>query len=407
MNDGQAKALCLDLMKTDSEDGVVVLLRDAGFWDMQAYWRYYGDYENNYNTAGNQQARPDPALVEKLINSVDARLMKECLARGIDPAGNAAPASIREAVATFFEDGATADKPYAGQIKYWANEKRTQVARGITLAATGAKPPGKPCFSIADSGEGQTPEKMPDSLLSLNKSNKLRIPFVQGKFNMGGTGVLKFCGKRNLQLVVTRRSPAILRGRFDHPSDAQWGFTVVRREDPGDGRRSSVYTYLAPVGVLEKRTLPGQGGILRFTADAMPIFPDGRNPYGLEAEWGTLIKLYDYAAQGFKSHILMKDGLLGRLDLLLPEVALPVRLHECRAYSGHLGSFENTLNGLGVRLEDDRSNNLEEGFPSSCPLGAGSQEMTATIYAFKKGRAETYRKHEVSFLLSMARPTGT
>ncbi len=211
---------------------------------------------------------------------------------------------------------------------------------------------------------------------------------------MGGTGVLKFCGKRNLQLVVTRRSPAILRGRFDHPSDAQWGFTVVRREDPGDGRRSSVYTYLAPVGVLEKRTLPGQGGILRFTADAMPIFPDGQNPYGLEAEWGTLIKLYDYAAQGFKSHILMKDGLLGRLDLLLPEVALPVRLHECRAYSGHLGSFENTLNGLGVRLEDDRSNNLEEGFPSSCPLGAGSQEMTATIYAFKKGRAETYRKHE-------------
>lgn len=176
MNDGQAKALCLDLMKTDSEDGVVVLLRDAGFWDMQAYWRYYGDYENNYNTAGNQQARPDPALVEKLIKSVDARLMKECLARGIDPAGNAAPASIREAVATFFEDGATADKPYAGQIKYWANEKRTQVARGITLAATGAKPPGKPCFSIADSGEGQTPEKMPDSLLSLNKSNNSASP---------------------------------------------------------------------------------------------------------------------------------------------------------------------------------------------------------------------------------------
>ena len=235
---------------------------------------------------------------------------------------------------------------------------------------------------------------MPDSLLSLNKSNKLRIPFVQGKFNMGGTGVLKFCGRRNLQLVVTRRSPAILRGHFDHPSDAQWGFTVVRREDPGDGRRSSVYTYLAPVGVLEKRRLPGQGGIFRFTADAMPIFPDGRNPYGLEAEWGTLIKLYDYAAQGFKSHILMKDGLLSRLDLLLPEVALPVRLHECRAYGGHLGSFENTLNGLGVRLEDDRSNNLEEGFPSSCPLGASSQEMTATIYAFKKGRAETYRKHE-------------
>jgi hypothetical protein len=80
----------------------------------------------------------------------------------------------------------------------------------------------------------------------------------------------------------------------------------------------------------------------------------------------------------------------------LPDVALPIRLHECRDYRGHEGSFQTTLTGLGVRLEDDRGKNLnlEGGFPSSCPLSAAGQEMTATIYAFKKGRAETYRKHE-------------
>jgi hypothetical protein len=312
----------------------------------------------------------------------------------MDPAGNAAPQSIRAAVAAYFEDAATADKPHGGQMKYWSLEKRTRIARGITLAATGSKPPGKPCFSIADAGEGQTPEKMPDTLLSLDKSNKLRIPFVQGKFNMGGTGVLKFCGRRNLQLIVSRRNPAILRGRFDHPSDNQWGFTVVRREDPGDGRRSSVYTYLAPLGVLESKALPGHGGVLRFASDTTPIFPDATNPYGQDAEWGTLIKLYEYAATGFKSNILMRDGLLSRMDLLLPDVALPLRMHECRPYAGHEGSFQTTLTGLGVRLEDDRGDNLEEGFPSSCPLSAAGQEMTATIYAFKKGRAQTYRKNE-------------
>jgi hypothetical protein len=394
MNDAQAKELCLALMRADTEDEVVRLLSEAGYWDMQAYWRYYGDRETNFNSAGNQQAKPDSALVEKIINAVDARLLNECLVKGIDPAGNAAPQSIREAVAVFFEEAATVGKPHAGQMKYWSEDKRTQVARGITLAATGSKPPGKPCFSIADAGEGQTPEKMPDTLLSLDKSNKLRIPFVQGKFNMGGTGVLKFCGRRNLQLIVTRRNPAILRGRLDHPSDSQWGFTVVRREDPGDGRRSSVYTYLAPVGVLEKKTPPGLGGVLRFSSDTLPIFPEGQQPYGREAEWGTLIKLYEYEATGFKSNILMKDGLLSRMDLLLPDVALPVRLHECRDYRGHEGSFQTTLTGLGVRLEFDRGENLEEGFPSSCPLSAAGQEMTATIYAFKKGRAETYRKHE-------------
>src|SRR4029077_18898371 len=93
-------------------------------------------------------------------------------------------------------------------------------------------------------------------------------------------------------------------------------------------------------------------------------------------------------------HILMKDGLLSRVDLLLPDVALPIRFHECRDYSGHTGSFETTLTGLSVRLEDDRGNNLEDGFPSSCPLSAEGESMTATIYAFKKGKAETYRKAE-------------
>jgi hypothetical protein len=395
MNDAQAKELCLALMRADSEDEVVRILTEAGYWDEQAYWRYYGDRETNFNSAGNQQAKPDSALIEKIINSVDARLMNECLVRGIDPAGNAAPQSIRAAVAAYFEEAATADKPHAGQMKYWSPDKRTQVARGITLAATGSKPPGKPCFSIADAGEGQTPEKMPDTLLSLDKSNKLRIPFVQGKFNMGGTGVLKFCGRRNLQLIVSRRNPAILRGRFDHPSDDQWGFTVVRREDPGDGRRSSVYTYLAPLGVLESKALPGHGGVLRFSSATMPIFPEGTNPYGREAEWGTLIKLYEYDAVGFRSNIVFSTpSLLSRMDLLLPDVALPIRLHECRDYRGHEGSFQTTLTGLGVRLEDDRAQNLEEGFPASCPLSAAGQEMTATIYAFKKGKAETYRKNE-------------
>lgn len=395
MTDAEAKDLCLSLMRADTEGEVVRILTDAEFWDIEAYWRYYGDRETNFNSAGNQQAKPDSALIEKIVNSVDARLMNECLIRGIDPAGNAAPQSIREAVAMFFEEPTKVRKPHAGQIKYWSADKRTQVARGITLAATGAKPPGKPCFSIADAGEGQTPEKFPDTLLSLDKSNKLRIPFVQGKFNMGGTGVLKFCGRRNLQLIVSRRNPAILHGRLDHPSDSQWGFTIVRREDPGDGRRSSVYTYLAPLGLLENKALPGHGGVLRFSSDKMPIFPEGTNPYAHEAEWGTLIKLYEYDAAGFRSNIVFSTpSLLSRMDLLLPDVALPIRLHECRDYRGHEGSFQTTLTGLSVRLEDDRANNLELGFPTSCPLSAAGQQMMATIYAFKRGRAETYRKNE-------------
>ncbi len=304
-------------------------------------------------------------------------------------------------MALFFENSSNPSSSSAGLISEWSDKKRTEVARGITLAATGYMPrDGNPCFTISDSGEGQTPERMPITLLSLDRSNKLRIPFVQGKFNMGGTGVLQFCGRHNLQLIVSKRNPEIVR-RFgtEHESDADWGFTIVRRENPDGRRRNSAYTYLAPVNA---ERAPGKGGVMRFRAERLPIFPEGREPYSRESEWGTLVKLYEYATSGYKTNILMKDGLLRRVDLLLPEVALPMRFHECRTgYKGHAGSPETTVTGLGVRLNDDKAENLEVGFPSSCPISAGGEHMVATVYAFKKGRADTYRKNEgIIFVLN-------
>jgi hypothetical protein len=394
MANDEAYKLCMSLMKADTEDAVIDLLKGAGLWDEGVAWRFFGDQENNFSTIGNQQSRSDAALIEKLVNSVDARLMNECMVRGVDPESGRAPKSIREAVAEFFEDPRRAKSDTAGRISHWSDPKRTDVARGITFAATGFTPrEGRPCFTISDCGEGQTPERMPETLLSLTKSNKLRIPFVQGKFNMGGTGVLKFCGRHHLQLILSRRNPQILNGQLCHPTDMDWGFTVVRREDPKDGRLSSEYAYLAPI---DANAHPGHSGVLRFSAESMPIFPEGRNAYAKASSYGTLIKLYEYTASGYSNtHILRRDGLLARIDLLLPDPALPIRLHECRAaFRGHEGSFETTLTGLHVRLEDGKGENLEEGFPASCPIGVDGETMTATIYAFKKGRADTYRKNE-------------
>lgn len=394
MTNTEAHDLCLALMKADTEDVVIELLKGVGLWDNSAAWRFFGDQENNFSTIGNQQSRSDAALIEKLVNSVDARLMNECMVRGVDTESARAPKSIRDAVAEFFEEPRHAKSDTAGRISHWSDSKRTEVARGITLAATGYTPrEGRPCFTISDCGEGQTPERMPETLLSLTKSNKLRIPFVQGKFNMGGTGVLKFCGRHHLQLILSRRNPKILNGKLVHPTDMDWGFTVVRREDPKDGRLSSEYTYLAP---LEAEARPGHGRVLRFSVESMPISPEGRNAYAKSSGHGTLIKLYEYTASGYSNtHILRRDGLLARIDLLLPDPALPIRLHECRpAFRGHEGSFDTTLTGLHVRLEDGKGENLEDGFPASCPISVDGEAMTATIYAFKKGRADTYRKNE-------------
>jgi hypothetical protein len=388
MTDSDAKHLCLTLLRAETDSDVVAVLRDAALWEADDCWRFYGDQEGNFSTIGSQQASAEAAIVEKIVNSVDARLIDECRRAGIDPEGPDAPSSLREAVARFFDDVGTS--PGAGIVSEWPNTKRTEVAKGITVCATGNLPEsGYPSISVADVGEGQTPLMLPDTILSLpNRSNKLRIPFVQGRFNMGGTGALRFCGENNLQLVISKRDPALLDNRSD-VTDSLWSFTVVRRESK-PAVRNSFYTYLAPVGASEA---PRRGRLLTFAAATMPLLPEGNEALARECSWGTFLKLYEYKLQN-KSHIFRKGGLLRRLDVLLPGVALPVRLYECRDYGGKKGSFATNLSGIAVRLEDDRDNSLEEGFPDTFAMRVAGEPLSGTLYAFKKGAAEQYVQNE-------------
>lgn len=382
--------LCLQLLQADSGTDVIKILKAAGYWDNPMDWRFYGDNENNFSTIGNQQSRSDAALVEKLVNAVDARLMNECMIHGIDPEGPNAPQTIRDAVARFFDETVATPSSVAGLIQEWPNKKRTDISRGITLAATGTR--SAPSLSIFDCGEGQTPSSFPTTILSLNKSNKLRIPFVQGKFNMGGTGALKFCGKHHLQLIISRRNPKLNSTPHLTDRDGEWGFTLIRREAPQDGARSSMYTYLAPVDVRKGR----DGAILSFESADLPIRPRGNNAYTESASWGTLIKLYEYQLPpSERSHILRRDGLLSKTNLLLPEVGLPMRFHECRDFGGaEERSFENSVTGLRVRLDENRGGNLEPEFPVSTGFRTNGEDFIATIYAFKTGAAASYRRNE-------------
>src|SRR5262249_43195529 len=93
MKSEEAKKLCLDLIHADDEEAVVQILKGRGLWDDPRHWRFYGDDELNWNRAGNQQARSDFAVNEKLVNTIDSRLMLECMLEGIDPESKDAPQS--------------------------------------------------------------------------------------------------------------------------------------------------------------------------------------------------------------------------------------------------------------------------------------------------------------------------
>ena len=74
-----AKALCMDLLRSETEDEVIAVLKREKLWDNRSVWRPYGDIPNNRGVVGNQQSSPVAAIVEKLVNSIDAVLIGECL----------------------------------------------------------------------------------------------------------------------------------------------------------------------------------------------------------------------------------------------------------------------------------------------------------------------------------------
>jgi len=400
VTNAEIKKFALALLHADSEDEIISILEAASYWDNPSVWRLYGDKEGNWSQAGNQQSFPEASLVEKVINSVDTRLMLECLLRRIDPVSNEAPTSIRDAVAMFFEDRKAANDE-AGSIINWPKSQRLKESSAITISATGGRPTrGKHtknmCLTIADQGEGQSANRLPETILSLNAKNKQRIRFVQGKFNMGGSGALRFCGTNGFQVVISRRHLALAdRERIKDESVDKWAVTVVRREDPSDDSGSVVhseFTYLAPVGADDH---PRYGGVMNFESETMPIMPEHDEAYVREVGHGTAIKLIEYATKVGQSAILQKDGLLYALERLMPQIALPIKLHECRGYEGKKEtSFETPLAGLVVRLEDGTGGNLEPGFPKTAPLFAAGTKMTAKLYAFKEDKATTYLADE-------------
>jgi len=371
--------LCITLAKSESEKEVIDILKKWGYWDDPAAWRYYGDNENNFAIIGDQQSAPDNALVEKIINSVDALLIRECLRRGIDPESEDAPLTIEDALEDFFDIS-------HGILTNLLPKERKELAENILLVATGKK--SKPNYLIIDKGEGQTPKKMPETFLSLTKSNKLRIPFVQGKYNMGGTGALRFCGKHNLQLIISKRNPQIVKIEGDDGTSEYWGFTIIRRVNPEKGMKSSTFKYLAP-----------DGNVPMFKAKSLPLLPgDYPIPYEKPLEWGSFIKLYEYQLVGLKTAVYF--DLYYRLAVLLPNIALPILLVERRkGYKAQ--SYEIVLSGLSVRLEEDKYSNIEEGFPSSANVKIKGQEMKLQIFVFKPGKEVHYKTRKEGIIFTV------
>ena len=147
-------------------------------------------------------------------------------------------------------------------------------------------------------------------------SYKGAVPFVQGRFNMGGTGVLPFCGyDRKMQLIVSRVPSDVAK------SPHEWGFTVFAFFP---SHQSPSWKYL--VGT--------DGKIMTAGAEPLGLVPktgaksgECCAPRERIVPHGTLVKMYDYKAP--RSNIC--GELFRKLEEYLLRPMMPLRLVECRS----------------------------------------------------------------------------
>jgi len=146
------------------------LLSDFANWKVYGSKRYGKDF-GNFSTFENQQNNPIPALIEKITNSIDAILLKECIARKIDPKSDLAPKTMSEAVENFFD---IKDGDFSEIIK----DERRQIAENIQVIASGDLK--TPSITVYDNGEGQLPHQFEKRFASRFEKGKVPSKLMMG-----------------------------------------------------------------------------------------------------------------------------------------------------------------------------------------------------------------------------------
>ncbi len=359
------------LLAAETEDALVKVLEARGLLEEKnrSRWKYLGNMPNNQSIVLNQQSTPAAALVEKFTNGQDALLLRYCKAAGIDPRGTQAPETMADAVDKFLDTKAEAFSNPDNETK--AREARRAYAEdNLVLYATGTK--SRPSLSLYDGGEGQLAQHFPATFCSLifgdaSGSYKGAIPFVQGRFGMGSSGVLPFCSEKHKMQLIVSRVPKDVAGGNDH----EWGFTLIcffpSKQNP------SWHYLVGEDGQVMTAGKDPMGLLPRANVKAGELTP----PRERKVESGTLIKMYDFKAP--LSNIC--GELYRKIEEFVLRPPLPLRMIECReGYKANV--MRNTVWDRLATRKDRMEPGFESGASVSVQLETG-ETIPVEVFVYK------------------------
>lgn len=190
-------------------------------------WRPVGDRRNNAGTVEIASSAAS-ALVERVTNAIDGQLE-------LGAAAHSGPLPPTPAAAAHAWYGVPAEGVGAMDDK-----ARRALAANIAVTLHESGDAARPTVRVRDHGIGQHPADVPITLLSLNESNKVGLPYLQGAYGQGASATYRFS---RFTVIVTRRAPVALAA----DQEDFVGFTIVW-QDPGDPAVDKLATYRYLVG---------------------------------------------------------------------------------------------------------------------------------------------------------------
>jgi len=263
----------------------------------RAAWVPIGGRENNRGPI-EVSADPGRSLVERVTNAIDAILEAECERRSGIPDCR----TPRQAATAWL------GIPEHGLYEMTPAE-RQRLAHRVTVRLSHGDGREARVVDITDLGIGLTPEEMPQTILSLNESNKIRKYYLAGTYGQGGSSTFAISA---YTLIASRKA-----------GERRVGFTIVRFLDlPPEEYKTGHYVYL----VLDK-LIPS----VEMAESEFPI--------------GTLVRHFGYDLSSYPSPV-GPNSVYGLLNQVLFDPVISIWLDsQVHGYRRVIKGSRNALNG--------------------------------------------------------------
>lgn len=297
--------------------------KDLKYLDIEHHWKFLGNNSSNGSSI-NILKHGEKGLIERITNAIDSVIEKQKNINGIASAPQASNI-IKKAFPKYYENISNVSNGEQFKVQTY------DAANQVILVANDAIGTKKITFDIIDQGTGISGENFPNTILSLNKGNKLSRDkcYLIGAFGQGGSTSLPFT---YATIIVSKQN-------------GKYYFTIVKEVELSD-YKNSCYVYLTIDDQIPEAELVNS---IDESHEYLETFIKGKS--------GTLVRMIetDISKEYRLNDITKEHMLINYIDTNLFNVGLPVKIIDNRANFRDNSSSQNRYaHGAFARLQNSK-----------------------------------------------------